>query len=193
MKETQTKIIGKITLDERFYEGVDRYSDGVIEDELLEIAKSHSKCDYRKVTEETLNWPVLYHFSPFRENIVEWIPLTKNDKVLEVGSGCGAITGVLSAKAGSVTGIDLSDKRSQINAHRLQDSDNVTIMVGNFRDIEESLPCDYDAIMLIGVFEYGFGYMDTENPYEDFLKILLKHLKKGGRLYISIEKRMGLK
>lgn len=193
MKETQTKIIGKITLDERFYEGVDRYSDGVIEDELLEIAKSHSKCDYRKVTEETLNWPVLYHFSPFRENIVEWIPLTKNDKVLEVGSGCGAITGVLSAKAGSVTGIDLSDKRSQINAHRLQDSDNVTIMVGNFRDIEESLPCDYDAIMLIGVFEYGFGYMDTENPYEDFLKILLKHLKKGGRLYIAIENRMGLK
>ena len=189
----ETKTVGKIILDERFYEGVDRYSDGDIEDELLEIAKNHPASEYRTITEERRSWPVLYHFSPFRSNIVEWLPITKSDKVLEVGSGCGAITRALSQKAGSVTGIDLSEKRSLVNANRLKDADNVKIMVGNFKDIETSLESDYDAIMLIGVFEYAFGYMNSETPYEDFLKILLKHLKPEGRIYIAIENRMGLK
>ena len=187
------KIIGKIKLDERFYAGRDIYSDGAIEDTLLQISEEKSKEEYRKVTEEYLSWPVLYHFSPFRENIVEWIPLSKSDKVLEVGSGCGAITGILSKKAGEVTCVDLSEKRSMVNANRLKDADNVTIMVGNFKEIETALPDDYDAIMLIGVFEYAYGYMESKNPYEDFLNILLKHLKKGGHLYIAIENRMGLK
>lgn len=189
----ETKTVGKIILDETFYEGVDRYSDGDIEDELLQIAKDYSPSEYRTVTEERKSWPILYHFSPFRTNIVEWLPIKKTDKVLEVGSGCGAITPALAKKAGSVTGIDLSEKRSMINAYRLKDADNVTIKVGNFKDIEKSLDSDFDAIMLIGVFEYAFGYMNSDTPYEDFLNILLKHLKQGGRLYIAIENRMGLK
>ena len=189
----KTKTIGKIILDERFYEGRDRYSDGDIEDRMLEIAKKYPPSEYRNITETRDNWAILYHFSPFRENIVEWMPIKKTDKVLEVGAGCGAITGALSRAAGEVTCIDLSDKRSQINANRLKDADNVRIMVGNFKDVETALDTDYDAIMLIGVFEYAFGYMNTEHPYEDFLKILLKHVKQGGRIYIAIENRMGLK
>ena len=35
-------------------------------------------------------------------------------KVLEVGSGCGAITGMLSQKAGEVVACDLSRRRSEI-------------------------------------------------------------------------------
>ncbi len=189
----KTKTIGKIILDERFYEGTDRYSDGDIENVLLEIAEKTPADELRKVTEESLNWPVLYHFSPFRENIAEWIPLPEKAKVLEVGAGCGAITGCLSKKAGSVTCIDLSERRSMINANRLKESDNVTIMVGNFKDVETALDNDYDAIFLIGVFEYANGYMETSNPYKDFLDILLKHLKQGGRMFIAIENRMGLK
>ena len=189
----KTKTIGKIILDERFYEGTDRYSDGDIENVLLEIAEKTPADELRKVTEESLNWPVLYNFSPFRENIAEWIPLPEKAKVLEVGAGCGAITGCLSKKAGSVTCIDLSERRSMINANRLKESDNVTIMVGNFKDVETALDNDYDAIFLIGVFEYANGYMETSNPYKDFLDILLKHLKQGGRMFIAIENRMGLK
>ena len=189
----KTKTIGKIILDERFYEGCDRYSDGDIENTLLQIAENTPAQELRRVSEESDSWPVLYHFSPFRENIAEWIPLTKNDKILEVGAGCGAITGCLSKKAGSVSCIDLSEKRSMINANRLKDADNVTIMVGNFKDVETALDDDFDAIFLIGVFEYANGYMPTNDPYGDFLNILLKHLKKGGRMYIAIENRMGLK
>ena len=121
------------------------------------------------------------------------LPIKKTDKVLEVGSGCGAITGALSRKAGSVTCVDLSKKRSLINAYRHSESENVTIHIGNFTDVEPDLPADYDYICLIGVFEYGQAYIGGSTPYEDFLKILQKHLAPGGRIVIAIENKYGLK
>jgi len=119
--------------------------------------------------------------------------LPKGAKVLEVGSGCGAVTGALARKAASVTCVELSKKRSLINAYRHRECGNVTIHVGNFKDIEPVLPADYDFIFLIGVFEYAQSYMGGETPYEDFLKSLLPHLAEGGRLIIAIENRYGLK
>lgn len=188
-----TEQIGKITLDYKHYPGEDYYCDGEVEDELLAIVKNHAPIEYGRIIEERAKWPVLYHLSPLRENIVDWIPMDKSAKVLEVGSGCGAITGKLSEKAGEVTCIDLSKKRSLINAYRHQDADNVTIHVGNFKDIEPELPDDFDYICFIGVFEYGQSYTGTAHPYEDLLKMMLKHLHTNGRIIIAIENKLGLK
>lgn len=185
--------IGKIKLNLNHYPGEDFYCDGDIEDELLAIARDCSQVEYPRIIEERKSWPILYHLSSLRENIVEWLPIDKNMKVLEVGSGCGAITGALARKAKEVTCIDLSKKRSMINAYRHMECDNVTIHVGNFQDIEPDLPCDYDYICLIGVFEYGQAYIGSETPYEDFLKIIEKHRKKGGSIAIAIENKFGLK
>lgn len=185
--------IGKIKLDLTNYPGEDFYCDGEIEDTLLEIARDRSQVEFQKIIEESKSWPILYHLSKIRENIVEWLPITKDMKVLEVGAGCGAITGALAKKAGSVTCIDLSKKRSMINAYRHMDCDNVTICVGNFMDIEPTLSDDYDLICLIGVFEYGQAYTGGETPYEDLLQLIRKHLKKDGRIAIAIENKFGLK
>ena len=185
--------IGKVKLDYSKYPGEDFYCDGAVEDELLDIVKNYSPVEYAGVIEERKSWPILYHLSALRENIVDWIPMKKTDKVLEVGSGCGAITGALARKAGSVTCVDLSKKRSLINAYRHSECDNVTIHVGNFKDIEPELPKDFDYICLIGVFEYGQGYIGGQTPYQDFLNILLPHLAKDGRLVIAIENKYGLK
>ena len=108
----KSEKIGKITLDYEYYPGEDFYCDGVVEDELLSIAKNYAPVEFPKIIEERKNWPILYHLSLQRENIVSWLPITKDMKVLEIGSGCGAITGALAKKAGSVTSIDLSKKRS---------------------------------------------------------------------------------
>ena len=188
-----TEKIGKITLDLSKYPGQDFYCDGTVEDEILEIVKKYSPIEYPAIIEEHKSWPILYHLSTQRENIVDFIPMKKTDKVLEVGSGCGAITGAFARKAGEVTCVDLSKKRSTINAYRHSECDNVTIHVGNFKDIEPDLPCDYDYICLIGVFEYGQSYIGGETPYEDFLNILKRHLAVGGRIVIAIENKYGLK
>lgn len=189
MQET----IGNIVLDETYYPGEDLYSDGPIEDEMLEIARNLKEEEYNQMIAERKSWPLLYHFSHIRENIVEWLPITKEDSVLEIGAGCGAVTGALAKKAGSVTCIDLSRKRSQINAWRHKDYENIKILVGNFQDIEENLQEKYQYITLIGVFEYSEGYIGTREPYVEMLRRIEKHLAPGGKIIIAIENRLGMK
>jgi len=193
MEVVMIEKIGNVSLDLTYYPGEDYYCDGAVEDELLSIVQEVEPSEYGRVIEERKSWPILYHLSPLRENIVDWVPLNKDAKVLEIGSGCGAITGALARKAESVTCIDLSKKRSSINAYRHKELENVTIKVGNFQDIEPSLENDYDYIFLIGVFEYAQAYINTERPYEEFLHIVKKHCKADGKVAIAIENKFGLK
>lgn len=185
--------IGKVTLDLTWYPGEDLYSDGPVEEELLEIARTYKEEELNQVIAERNSWAVLYHFSHIRQNILEWLPIEKEHKVLEIGSGCGAITGTLARKAKKVTCIDLSKMRSTINAYRNQEYDNVKILVGNFQDIEKNLEETYDYITLIGVFEYSEGYIGTKEPYVEMIRRISRHLAPGGKLVIAIENRLGLK
>lgn len=187
------KKIGEVVLDYRFYPEKDLYSDGAVEDELLQIAKSCEPDEYNQVIADRKSWPVLYHFSHIRENIAEWIPLTKQDSVLEIGSGCGAVTGALALGAGKVTCIELSEKRSLINAYRHRTFNNIEILLGNFQDVEENLTEQYDYITLIGVYEYSAVYLRSGDPYGDMLKRIARHLKPNGKLLVAIENRLGLK
>lgn len=185
--------IGNVTLDYTYYGGEDLYSEGVSEDRLLDYVKNHTASDYEHYIQESRSWSVMYHLSHIRENVVSFLPIRSTDKVLEVGSGCGAITGVLARLSKSVTCVELSKKRSMINANRNREYDNVKIMVGNFEDVEKGLSEKYDYITLIGVLEYAASYINSERPYHQFLEILKKHLAPGGKIVIAIENRLGLK
>ena len=187
------EMIGKVYLDTTYYPGKDLYSDGAIEDEMLAIARDYTPQQFNSVIRERESWPILYHFSHIRENILSWLPFTGEEKVLEIGAGCGAVTGALCRKAKEVTSIDLSMKRSMINAYRHQNQGNLKILVGNFQEIEQNLTEKYDYITLIGVFEYGEAYIRSEDPYVDFLKIISGHLKPDGKIVLAIENRLGLK
>ena len=151
--QARMEKIGNVVLDYTYYEGQDFYTDGEIEDEMLDIAMNNLPERFPEIIEERKSWPVFYHFSPLRSNIIDWLPFKKTDKILEIGAGCGAVTGALARRAGSVTCVDLSRKRSLVNAYRNRDMDNITIMVGNFKDIEPHLDEDYDYVLLMGFFE----------------------------------------
>ena len=185
--------IGKVILDTTCYSGKDLYSDGAIEDEMLAISRDFAPEEFNRVISERKSWPILYHFSHIRENILSWIPFTGEENVLEIGSGCGAVTGALCKKAKKVTCIELSRKRSQINAWRHRDCDNLKILMGNFQEVEKTLTEKYDYITLIGVFEYSQGYIGTAQPYVEMLRRIARHLAPGGRIVIAIENRLGLK
>lgn len=185
--------IENVELNLDCYTGHDLYSDGTIEDEILEFVKDSDQKDYGKFIELKKNWAVLYHLSPLRQNIVMSVSITKEDDVLEIGAGCGAITGRLCEMARNVDCIELSKKRSLINAYRNKNRDNLKIMVGNFETIEKNITKQYDVITLIGVYEYAASYISSSSPYQDFIKIAMKHLKPNGRLIVAIENRLGLK
>lgn len=96
----------KFNLD--YYTGKDLYSDGNIEDELLKIVKSNKDID--EVLSNDNRWPILYHLSPIRQNIINWYPFKKNSSLLEIGGGCGAITSVFCELLDEVKVVELSKK-----------------------------------------------------------------------------------
>lgn len=195
MKTNKDKMeaIGNVVLNLNYYGGVDLYSEGAGEDLLLELVKEHPEAEYPNLIQNTRSWSVMYHLTHERENICSFLPIKKTDRVLEIGSGCGAVTGCLARMAGHVTCIELSKKRSTINAVRHKMLDNIEIIVGNFEDIEQDLEEKYDYITLIGVLEYAASYIGGADPYHDILKRVNRHLKEGGKLVIAIENQLGLK
>lgn len=187
------EFVGKVKMNYDNYSGTDAYSDGKVEDELLDIVCNHAESEYNKIISDSESWPILYHLSNVRENIIDWFPFKEDAKVLEIGSGCGAVTGALARKCKAVTCVELSKKRSLINANRHADFDNIEILVGNFQTIEKNLDMDFDYITLIGVFEYAASYIEGDNSYEQFLDIIKKHLAPNGKLILAIENKFGLK
>ena len=185
--------IGNVVMNYNYYSGEDFYSEGASEDMLLDFAMKYSEADFDHIIQNTRSWSVMYHFSHIRENICSWLPIKKSDTVLEIGAGCGAVTGCLANLAGKVTCIDLSKKRSLINANRHRDMDNIEIVVGNFEDIEPEITEKYDYITLVGVFEYAESYINADMPYQEFLRRVSSHLKPDGKLVIAIENKLGLK
>lgn len=187
------EYIGQIALNYDYYPGQDLYSDGAVEDEILKIVRDNEEPEFNRIIAEKKSWPLFYHLSDLRQNVVEWLPFKGDEKVLEIGAGCGAVTGALAKKAGAVTCVELSKKRSVINAYRNREHDNIEIIVGNFEEVEKELPADFDVVTFIGVLEYGGLYIHTDTPYLDFIRAGMRHLKKGGRLVIAIENKYGLK
>lgn len=177
----------KINLD--FYTGTDFYSDGDVEDELLQIVKETD--DYSEILANDNRWPILYHLSPIRQNIINWYPFEKGSSCLEIGGGCGAITGALCDSLESVTVVELSKRRAMINYERHKHYDNLEIIIANLNDIPFDKKFDY--ITLNGVLEYAGSFTKTDDPYADFLKQIKQYLKPDGKLIIAIENRYGLK
>lgn len=183
--------IGKVIIDYSSYDGEDVYSDGEVEKQLLEIVQSNT--DFTDIIKNEKSWPILYHLSEIRENVIDWIDIDTDDTVLEIGAGCGAITGALCSKAKKVIANDLSKQRSLINAYRNKNCDNLEIRVGNFQSVSETLEMKFDYITLIGVFEYAGFYMDGAAPFHEMLESLKTLMNDKGKIIIAIENRLGLK
>ena len=181
--------VGNVVINYSFYTGTDEYSDGDIEDDILKMVQNEE--DVIKILRADNRCPVLYHLSPVRQNILKWYPFEKQASVLEIGSGCGAVTGAICQNCNRVVCVDLSNRRSLINANRNKRYDNLEIIVGNFNDIV--LKEKFDYITLIGVLEYAAYYTENQNPFVAFLSNVGKYLKPGGKLLIAIENKYGLK
>jgi len=170
----------------------DIYSDGDVENDILKIFKSDNPdVKIRKILEKDPSWPMRYHLSPIRENLLNWYEFPKEATLLEIGAGCGAVTGVFTRKLSRVVAVELSRRRAEVVAERHRDKENLTVYAGNLNDI--NLEEKFDYVTLIGVLEYAGRYTHTDNPFVDFLKNIKKYLKDGGTIFIAIENKFGLK
>ena len=173
-----------------FYKGQDLYSDGEIENEIIEYAKKYK--DAEEIFKGDIRWPVFYHLTPIRKNIINWYNFNKDSDVLEIGAGMGAITEALCEKCKNVVCVELSKNRATSIMERNKDKENLEIIVGNLNDVDFG-DRKFDYITLIGVYEYAASYTNTSDPYHDFLNNIKKLLKPNGKLLIAIENKFGMK
>ncbi len=179
------------TLRLDYYSGNDRYSDGDVEDDILEYIRSCPPDDYASVLERDKRFPVVYHLSLYRQHLLDWYPFRKDATLLEIGGGMGAFTRLFCQRCASVTTVELSKRRAEAIRQRCRDMNNLELFVGDVM----SVPTDkkYDYITVLGVLEYQRAYATTPNPELAFLKKLRSFLKPGGTLFVAIENKMGLK
>lgn len=194
-KATYKKYIDKInpkpTWNLNYYKDDDKYSDGDVEDEILKIIADNEPEKYTEAIMENYSWPVFYHLTRTRRNILNWYNFDKDSDVLEIGCGFGALTGMLCDICNSVTSVELSQRRAMGTLLRCRDKENLEIIVGNLNDIKFTKKFDY--ITLIGVLEYQGRFTESDNPYRDFLAKIKQLLKPDGKLLIAIENQYGLK
>ncbi len=175
----------------KWYREDDLYSEGDIEDTIIQMIAENEPEDYTQAIYERNTWSTYYHLTHVRRNLLNWYPFQEDSSLLEIGCGLGALTGLLCDSCKKVTAVELSKKRAAAALLRCREKENLEIIVGNLNDIEFEEKFDY--ITLIGVLEYQGRYTETENPYMDFLKKVKSLLKPEGRLLIAIENQYGLK
>jgi hypothetical protein len=174
------------------------YSDGIkTENFILKTIKNSKNIsdDSSELMLQVKDWPSFYHMGIGRSNILKALALPFNAKVLELGSGCGAVSRYLGENFKFVDSVEGSSLRAKITRERCRDLKNVKIFCSNFRHIKFDI--DYDVITLIGVSEYAPVYFaDKQNAKESFLtllKIAKNALKESGSLIIAIENKIGIK
>lgn len=167
------------------------YSDGVEENRLYMKFKSDPNYGAHCGGAQFPSWVEEYHLSPLRHNLLKWFPFNPQGTVLEVGAGCGALTGLLCQKSGRVTALEYSEQRALITAMRHAQRSNLEVIVGGLQDFLSDQKFDY--ITVIGVLEYASTFYGGENPFESFLTKLHDKLSPNGALILAIENKIGLK
>lgn len=169
------------------------YSDGdEIENSILEFFKKEPTLeDTKKFLHKNNSWSYIYHLSPIRHNLLSWYDFKKNSTLLEVGAGCGALTGLFCKKVKTVHALELSKRRADIIKTRFKRKKNIEVFSGKFEEFNTRFI--YDYISVIGVLEYVGKYSDSKEPHLIFLRKIYNKLKTGGIMILAIENRFGLK
>ncbi len=183
------------------YQDADSYSDGA-EDRLLAIFRDPDPSAVERAVAGIIagspSWPERAHLSPQRHHLLDWYPFEGHARLLEVGAGCGAMTGLFARRVAHVVALDTSAKRATILAHRHRRLANVQVLVGDLAGLAAQQPT-FDYIVLIGVLEYAGRYVTDEgdnrarDPYVRMLAQAQRMLARDGVLLLAIENQLGLK
>ena len=175
------------------------YSDGQDTEKLLKQILSDASdlsSDSTELQAKITDWPTEYHLSTTRANLIRPLNLSKVQRVLELGCGCGSITRYLGEQAGlQVDSVEGSPIRAELAALRCADLPNVSISTANFNQIK--LPQNYyDLVIFVGVTEYAGRFSEQatdQQALQDMLAMGRAATKVDGVTLVAIENRTGLK
>ncbi len=118
-----------------------------------------------------------YHLSRLRPNLLRPLQLGKGLRVLEVGSGTGALTRYLAETSADVVAVETSLTRARATAERCRDMDSVEVVCGpldSFADDE-----GFDVVLSVGSV--------------DLVRRLRELVRPGGAVVAAVDNPLGVR
>lgn len=148
-----------------------------------------------------IDWPTEYHLTSDRSNLLRPYDLAGVESVLELGSGCGAISRYLGELGKRVDAVEGSAVRAGLGRMRCRDLDNVRVINANYNEL--TIPeGHYDLVLFVGVIEYARRFVGDDadagagSDRDAAITILRRaggYLAPRGAVLVAIENRLGLK
>lgn len=162
------------------------YEDEELEKEIYDIVCNNKDCI--DIIRQNNQYKYHYSLSPLRHDLFQWYPFEKEGSLLEIGAGYGQLTPLFTQKVNRVVAVEDSTSKCNIISKRAEDA---SVVLSDFDDIQ--LDEKFDYIILCNIFEYAKSFVESENPYVDYLNYLKKFLKDDGVILIALSNRLGLK
>lgn len=172
------------------------YTDGdEVEERLLRVLKRATDLSLAsdELQQMMIDWPSEYHLSPLRANLLSPFDFKRFPKILEIGSGCGAITRQLGETCpdSEILSLEGSRRRAEITRARCRELTNVEVCCDSFANFQNQNR--FDLITMIGVLEYSPSFFDSVNPVVEAMRHARNMLSEDGVMVIAIENQLGLK
>ncbi|MBQ9631306.1 MAG: hypothetical protein IJV04_00090 [Lachnospiraceae bacterium] len=145
----------------------------------------------------------LRRLSSVRRNLLEWLPFSGHETVLELGGQTGLITGLLCEKADRVVSVIEDEGDATICRRRNRDYKNLLVISpGSSPDGTSPLQktneevFSYDTVILvsptIALCDFLLGNTAQPASLEALLKLANNRLHPGGRLILALNNRLGM-
>ncbi len=157
--------------------------------EIKHIIENVPQTEWTKELEESRSYNRIYHLSDIRENLVGFLPVSRADRVLELGCGCGALTGSLARRAGSVTALDTDPRYCELCLLRHKEQENLIVENADPMVFLEKTKERYTMILLVDELKRT----EEQNQAKELLKACHEKLTDGGQVVIAVPNRYGLR
>lgn len=169
---------------------------------ILDLLDEYGK-DVRKALWESDNPDCLYAFSDIRENLLEWFPFEPGARLLQIGSGYGALTGLFLNRGLKVTVLEPDDVEVVIGKRRFEEWNPDEIRTGCYEGDKvlcyaHMMPAEFDGtgfdyVVMAGSLEQAPDWYGSLYPYQDLLEKARQALKPGGSLILAADNRLALR
>ena len=151
---------------------------------IIDLVEEHEAEYYDGLIPSDSPWEVFMNLTRMRNSLLNWYSFVKDAAILEVGSGYGALTGILCDRGKQVIALENSMIRARIICKRYSARENLKVYAGTLDQIQSG---SVDYIVVTGELP------DKKENRKTFLEILRSKLKYDGKILIATENRFGLK
>ena len=133
----------------------------------------------------------MYYLSDISDNILNWYPFEPTDSILEIGGGLGQLTTLLVKKCKDVVTIEPNIKKAKAIEKRLNNIENLEVIVGTLDKIKLNKKFKY--ISLIGIDSKISELLNSSNHLYDLLKLLQEYLEEDGKILLAVDNKFGIR